>query len=179
MLCGIFLPPFASYQFCWWCHFRRECAGHIWNDNISSNYRCGFFNYWRNSHILVRVNTKKHRSKPWLLPQHQVSRRRLERITLRFTPEINMPPCHACPCITEPQPDISCSMRELVDEAGVAGNCSVFTGIRSVRRTEWWPPSHTWCSHRHRGASERHPGDKHVTHRSQWGRKAVWELLLK
>lgn len=31
-----------------------------------------------------------------------------------------MPPCHACPCITEPQPDISCSMRELVDEAGVA-----------------------------------------------------------
>lgn len=30
-----------------------------------------------------------------------------------------MPPCHACPCITAPLPDISCSLCELRDEAGV------------------------------------------------------------
>lgn len=38
---------------------------------------------------------------------------------MRFTPEIDMPPCHACPCITVTLPQISCSVCELPDESGV------------------------------------------------------------
>ena len=52
-----------------------------------------------------------------------------ERITMRFTPEINMSPCHACPCITAPLPDISCSVCELLrDEAGVVAPIAAVLG---------------------------------------------------
>lgn len=42
---------------------------------------------------------------------------RRERIIMRFTPEINMPPCHTCTRITAPLPDVSASVCELGDEA--------------------------------------------------------------
>lgn len=50
---------------------------------------------------------------------------RKERIMMIFPP---MPPCHACPCITAPLPDISCSVCEVGDEAGAVAPIAAVLG---------------------------------------------------
>lgn len=63
--------------------------------------------------------------------------------TMGCTPEINMSPCQACPCITAPLPGASRCAFELQDERAVVApiadvlgrsmSCD-FTGIQPVRR---------------------------------------------
>lgn len=115
------------------------------------NYRCVFFNHWRASDIIqARVYTRNQSSEPQVFAHQRVNQGRLERKekTMRCTPEINMSPCHACLCIISPLPDISCSVFELRDEAGVVAPVADVLGDAAVvlsqgfslsGETEGWP----------------------------------------
>lgn len=90
-----------------------------------------------------------------------------------------MSPCHACPCITALLPDISCSMRDAGDEAGVAAPLAAVQGEAAAVFSQGFSLSeglnddphltldimfpHTGLqSQEQRGASSRHAGDKHI-----------------
>lgn len=92
-------------------------------------------------------DTRKCRAFDLCTPASQPEEARKEGRTIRFTPEINMSSCHACPCITAPLPDISCSVCECSftnSRCVWRGSSRAFNGIPSVRRDWVMTPSHTW-----------------------------------